>query len=126
MSSSPTRTISTTPTPIDNELYEFDENSDPHDNEDYECEECGDCDVCCELGDCTSKNPFSNQGQWVTTPGLYISCPHCEPYDGADRPVMPDERYGCTGYPGTVDKFFLTCVPVEELVNKGLFVQPKK
>lgn len=98
------------------------DDEDPHDYDDYECEESGNCTKCCEIGECTSKHAFSNQGQWDTDVGLYLSCPHCEPFGGAERPVMSNERYDCKGYPGVVDTCFLTRVPVEELVQKGLFI----
>ena len=104
---------------------EEDYEQNPHDNEDYECEECGDCVECCNVGDCTSKNSFSNQGDWKDDSGLYFSCPHCEPYEGASRPVIADERYECKGWPGIIDdvfNLFLKRVPVEELIEKGLFV----
>ena len=106
----------------DDEEEEEDYEQNPHDNEDYECEECGDCEECCKIGDCTSKNSFSNQGQWKLDLGLYASCPHCEPYGGADRPVMANDLYECKGFPGIVDNCLLKCVPVEELIIKGLFV----
>ena len=74
-----------------------DDDEDPHDYDDYECEESGNCTKCCEIGECTSKHAFSNQGQWGTDVGLYLSCPHCEPFGGAERPVMSNERYDCKG-----------------------------
>ena len=109
----------------DNVEEEEDYEQNPHDNEDYECEECGDCEDCCKIGDCTSKNSFSNQGQWEIDAGLYMSCPHCEPYGGAARPVMANDRYKCKGWSGIIDdvfNLFLKRVPVEELIEKGLFV----
>ena len=110
----------------DEDPHDYDyQSDDPHDYDDYECEESGNCTKCCEIDECTSKHAFANQGQWETDPGLYVSCPHCEPFGGAERPVMSSQRYDCKGYPGEVDNtfdYFLTRIPVEKLIQKRLFI----
>ena len=77
------------------DISEYDENIVDDDDEsfepDHDCDECdssGHCDNCCEMGCCTTKNPYSRQGQYMTDEGTYFPCTICESeHNGEPQPI---------------------------------------
>ena len=69
---------------IDTQRLRFFRLNDTDVGHDYEeCDDSQHCAQCCALGHCTSKNPYSRQGQCEADEGMYFPCVVCEPeYNG--------------------------------------------